>query len=697
MGGRSVRSSDNVADTMTDALVDAAVDAAAPIAVSLISRFGKKLIAYWLARSDIDLPGTSAHTDPSDQVPPFLVVGLGRCGCHVSAELSQIISSHRPTVSKQSPKPKAVLDMFWSPRGPESPPLLFKPIMLVGDIDETSFNDIDGLLDKGGVEAEVKTNYLRLNYQPIAEGGVGHVPIFAEFISKALLLIPDGPDPQNRSWQNARNFLTSFSASAEAMPRLVFYIFSSGGGTGAGSASEIMRAQNYARIQARSRREYYFSGITILPRRITRDQRQIINTGRTIIQYLSSLNIELESRESYDESPSCAGGAFLEVDDERSGTEGQKNSIMPWNALAFISNDIMSSSANDPMDIEEVESNTNQYIAQQVFNLAAAQFPAAYFDQDVENTGGQIERKNYQATRLDPNDLKTGLLGPYAIAFSARSSLSEGVIAEIDKMFISAIGLPSSKIEGHIPDIIEGISVTPTTNRKYQTILADLRARMAEEKCLMSEDLERMRDIPFFYRCPRLIYSLTVPQDSEFPAAARERLEELIDWCFPSLIQKRAAITRGTTAVYSLSIFVETSVLLSPDLQNAVVNYLRLCWSQRRSDEKQFLSEYKDILEQDPPIDDEYVKGWLGEVELYGRNVPNFDSLCTEYNTAWQRYVASCADAENWDEGRTKMLLEHCVEDVFLNYREVTAALRYLNYARNVQKSTTIEIDEEFF
>ena len=54
--------------------------------------------------------------------------------------------------------------------------------------------------------------------------------------------------------------------------------------------------------------------------------------------------------------------------------------MMPWNGLAFISNDVMSASSSDPLNLEEVESNANQYIAQQVFNLAAAQFPAAEFE-----------------------------------------------------------------------------------------------------------------------------------------------------------------------------------------------------------------------------------------------------------------------------------------------------------------------------
>ena len=39
----------------------------------------------------------------------------------------------------------------------ESPPALrFEPIVLVGDIDETSFDDVGGLLEQGGVPKYVQ-------------------------------------------------------------------------------------------------------------------------------------------------------------------------------------------------------------------------------------------------------------------------------------------------------------------------------------------------------------------------------------------------------------------------------------------------------------------------------------------------------------------------------------------------------------
>ena len=158
-----------------------------------------------------------------------------------------------------------------------------------------------------------KRAFLQLNYRPLAEGGVGHVPIFAEFLTKALLifyqplktfkdvpgLMPEG-------------FLTTFRAEKRNVPRLVFYIFSTGGGTGAGSASEVMSAQRYAKTVGNVEREMYFTGTAILPQDITRDQRTLMNTGRTIIQYLADLNLRLDTAIAYDEAPDCRASSYLE-------------------------------------------------------------------------------------------------------------------------------------------------------------------------------------------------------------------------------------------------------------------------------------------------------------------------------------------------------------------------------------------------
>ena len=108
------------------------------------------------------------------------------------------------------------------------------------------------------------------------------------------------------------------------------------------------------------------------------------------------------------------------------------------------------------------------------------------------------------------------------------------------------------------------------------------------EKRLDKQDFARLREIPVFQKCPRLVFVFTAPQESVIPSTVKERISSLLYWLFPSLEQVRGAIVRGTTAHYTLSIYIETSVILCPDIQSAIKNYLKLCWEQRRSSSEEF-------------------------------------------------------------------------------------------------------------
>jgi len=673
----------------------------------LVSRYGKKVIEYSFGH---EIQEAQVKPKEDKGVPPFVVIGLGRCGCHVSAELSEIIAFNEPpTKGKANNNLRfSWMSSFFRSKDGEQPALRFEPIVLVGDIDETSFDDVGGLLEQGGVPKYVQKGILQLNFRPLAEGGVGHVPIFAEFLTKALLLLPNPKDLEGCFWTNARRFLTTFRAEKRNVPRLVFYIFSTGGGTGAGSASEVMRAQSYAKTVGNVEREMYFTGTAILPQDITRDQRTLMNTGRTIIQYLADLNLKLDTTIAYDEAPDCRASSYIafatkaDKKDQKSGSDIDnriyEKPMMPWNGLAFISNDVMSASSSDPLNLEEVESNANQYIAQQVFNLAAAQFPAAEFEKGKIGAGGEVShismaKKNYQAIRLDPNDLKSSLIGPYAVCFAAApvDAVSEKSIDILDKMFLRALSLPrTSKIGGrYTVRLIEGISVAPQNKQKYKNVLSNIEKYVKGRTAngLSRESFEKLREIPFFERAPRLIYSFTAPQKGDLPNSYKERLSDLLDWTFPNLIQSRSAVSWGTTAFYSLSIYVETSVLLVPDIQLSILNYLRLCWQHRRTDIGKFKEKYKKFLDQEPPINDEDLIEWLGEKERYGVNIGNFESICADYNRRWAAYVKNnCSDIATQER-----LLEHKVEDVYLTAKEVASALRYLNYANHLAKPVTIE------
>lgn len=636
-----------------------------------------------LGNDDSKPVSAKRETRDVQSTPPFLVVGLGRCGCHVSAELSEIISRTNEPLGADSPtgaEPwyRGMFGLGTQGAG-DKPALRFEPIMLVGDIDETSFTDVEGLLQQGQVADDVRDKLLRLDYRPIGTGGVGHVPLFAEFLSRAMMAFPE----ETSRWSHARDFLTSFSLeNSTHVPRLVFYIFSTGGGTGAGSAAEIMRAQSYARAVRKLDREMYFTGFGIMPHEIVGNDLMQANSGRMIVQYLADLNIRLDSPAAYDEALSCDGGTYVTL---TTTDRDVREDVLPWNGLALVSNRMMSSATGqDAANQEDVESDANQYIAQQVFNMAAAQFPAAGFEKGSADGNATTTKKNFQAIRLDPNDLRTGLVGPYAIAFGACPATSEVGKAEMDEMFFRAVGPPqvSGKKGTVVGDLIQGLSVLP--DEDYGGIHSSLVAERNSGSDSTEDRCGELATLAFFGRCPRIVYSLTAPQEGDVKAEFRERVEELIAWTFPNLTQSRAAVSWGTTTFFSLSIYIEMSVLLSPDVQRAIIAYLKLCWKERQTCYSSFQKEYLNFIHKGAPIDDAEVEEWLGKREQYGKNVQNFDHLCGDYDSRWERYVREHVKK---DDAVVERLLAHKVEDVFVEVSEVASALRYLNYAYHVGRT----------
>jgi predicted phosphoribosyltransferase len=651
----------------------------------LISHYNKQLFEYYLNLNNTDLELDPELESNPDESPPFLVVGLGRCGCHVTAELAEIIASNSARSDenshKEREKGRKMLDLFRS--GKSAPVLKFEPVLLIGDIDETAFQDVDGLLKKGGVPEEIVKKLLRLNYNPLAEGGVGHVPLFAEFITRGMLLLPTQQEQTtDSSWIPARNFLTNNFFNDRRTSRLVFYIFSTGGGSGSGSAAAMMKAQRYAMsVSDKPKPQIYFTGVAVMPENIIQNRRHLINTGRNIIQYLADLNISLTDEACYTSAPVFNASAEVHVGNK-------KTKMMPWDGLALISNDVMSAIGNETIVPQEVvESNTNQYIAQQMFNLAAAQFSAATFEKDETV---EITKENYQAIRLDPQDLKNGLVGPYGICFGAATAnqILDKTGLGLDKMFLRAIGLPkyyqSEKNDEEL-GLIEGISVAPAKKAQYAALLQEIIQKLETktEKRLERHDFEKLRDIPVFQKCPRLVFVFTAPQESVIPSTVKERISSLLYWLFPSLEQVRGAIVRGTTAHYTLSIYIETSIILSPDIQSAVKNYLKLCWQQRRTSSEEFSTKFRGFIEQQPPISDAEITEWLGETEDYGVNIPSFGVLKDELNQRWQNYLEK--NHHSTDNSDLNALSNYNVDCAYLKASEVAAALRFMNYANHFE------------
>jgi hypothetical protein len=277
----------------------------------------------------------------------------------------------------------------------------------------------------------------------------------------------------------------------------------------------------------------------------------------------------------------------------------------------------------------------------------------------------------------------------YGICFSAATAnqILDTTGSGLDRMFLNAINLPryhqNEKNEEEI-SLIEGISVAPTKKAQYYDLIKEIRHNLESkpEKRLEKADFAKLREIPVFQKCPRLVFVFTAPQDSVIPSTVKERISSLLYWLFPSLEQVRGAIVRGTTAHYTLSIYIETSVILSPDIQSAIKNYLKLCWQQRRASSEEFSSKYLEFIQQTPPINDADVREWLGDTEEYGVNIPSFNVLKDELNQRWINYLEKNhqSSAQNID-GLTNYNVDHA----YIKASEVAAALRFINYANHFE------------
>lgn len=665
-------------------------EAAGHAIVTIASEFGKTLISYWhrnLEGGPVERAQSVEDADLANQLPPYAIVGIGRCGTHVSAELAgMLLDGNEGGPTLQQGIQSFARRIFGRAGGP--PLRVPNPMLVVGDIDETTFEDLDKIL---APEKERKglSGFRKLHYKPLAHGGAGHVPAFGEFLTRGLMLLsPYDKSNQARPWENARRYLIESCSGGSNAPRLVFYLFSAGGGTGSGAAAELVRTQRVAiNMSAVTDPELYLTGITVVPRGLISapSRRHLINTGRLFVQYLAELNLSLEGAESYIEAQRFKFGYFT------TDKTGRRDAVRPWDSLGIVSNEILAPLAEEAHD--KAERVANRYIAQQVFSMAASQVRS----EKKEEEDGSEEKKsklpdinvndaNFRSTRLDPHDLKTALRGPYAIGFSTAMGGALNTIGGVDRMFLRAIGLPAWNNDDAeaAPNLINGLSILPTEERElYADLMQAIRSKVEVNQHqvpslpvrLTRTDLQGLGDIVLFSKCPRVVFVVGHQSDTEFKAGVADRVCELLSWIMPNLNEARYAIVQHDLEYTTLSVFLQSSVLLCPELRKAVENYVKLCWARRPSSAKVFKQEFEDILTRNPPITDDEIATWLGPMELYGKNIDGFDSDVSELDARWRNFVNV-----NVDGGRKAELLKHTVQDCMLNPSEVAAALRFLNY-----------------
>jgi len=551
-----------------------------------------------------------AHADDTElrQNQPFpsvCLIGLGRCGSNIALDVAALVYNARKfylnefndeekPASEQDYRPIRWIrnNFLMTPSKAAKPVFLIEPLVMLGDLDK----DIEGRIrfSRKGETSGFLSDYNKMKIMDLSEvhaGGAGNAPILGQYLAK-IILNKDTQRFSNADWKFIHSYLIDSCGIKANQSRLYFYIFSAGGGTGSGMASEFGLAQQYAYMSKtfdkRSEQEseenrghsfvfepIFTSGICILPNisdRSTEISEALhINAGRLLCKYLS---------EEWDFS--------YNFDNEEANEASVMRRIRPWNAMMLISNDIMryaeenDGSGIQNIDVNAMERHANQYISQQIFNILTAQAVTTDYDQNYFRRAG-IDIG--ETIRLDANDLFMSLAGPVAVAY-AESVVPEHNVAttaekfrvldhkeptrlDVDDLFFRSIDLPHFN---KATQAIEGISLLPIESQRYRAAL--------EEYKRSNYDASALSDLHFFKNCSSVVSIVSLPKGYKLSYMDLNRLKTHLNNLFPNTTLKRYALVIGASANLSLTTLVVKSPCLSDDFLTLIVAFIKRCFAR---------------------------------------------------------------------------------------------------------------------
>ena len=542
------------------------------------------------------------HDKRVQHFPSVCLIGLGRCGSNIALDVASLVYNARQFyLSEFNNEEKAVAEqdfrptrwirsnLLRSPSKDSKPVFLIEPLVMLGDLDK----DIEGRIrfSRKGETSGFLSDYSKMKIMDLSEvhaGGAGNAPILGQYLAK-IILNKDTQRFTNADWKFIHSYLIDSCGIKANQSRLYFYIFSAGGGTGSGMASEFGLAQQFAYMsktfdsknfeESSENRDHSFvfepiftSGICILPnisdQRSEMSEALHINAGRLLCKYLA---------EEWDFS--------YNFDNEENSEESVMRRIRPWNAMMLISNDIMryaeeSDDGNiQNIDVNAMERHANQYISQQIFNILTAQAVTTDYDQNYFRRAG-IDIG--ETIRLDANDLFMSLAGPVAVAY-AESVVPEQSAAldkfrvldkepsrlNIDDLFFRSIDLPHFN---KVTQAIEGISLLPIESKRYREAL--------EQYKKSAYNAEELSDLHFFKNCSSVVSIVSLPKDYKLSYMDLNRLKTHLNNLFPNTTLKRYALVIGASANLSLTTLIAKSPCLSDDFLTLIVAFIKRCFAR---------------------------------------------------------------------------------------------------------------------
>ncbi|VVP11105.1 hypothetical protein PS732_03382 [Pseudomonas fluorescens] len=545
------------------------------------------------------------HSD--QEFPSVCLIGLGRCGSNIALDVAELVYNARKFYLNEFNNEDRAADRRSADKGyspaqwiknnlrlgtskASKPVFLVEPLVMLGDLDK----DIAGRIrfSRKSEKSGFLRDYSKMKIMDLSEvhaGGAGNAPILGQYLAK-IILNKDTQRFSSPDWKMIHSYLIDSCGIKANQSRLYFSIFSAGGGTGSGMASEFGLAQQHSYMNktfdtkpmdehdGKSGHSFVFepiftSGICVLPNisdhRSEMSEALHINAGRLLCKYIS---------EEWDFSYN-----FANEDSSEASVMGR---IRPWNAMMLISNDIMRyAEENDDgniqnIDVNAMEKHANQYISQQIFNILTAQAVTTDYDQNYFRRAG-IDIG--ETIRLDANDLFMSLAGPVAIAYA------ESVVPEtpppssdkfkvfdkepqrlnIDDLFFRSIDLPHFN---KVTQAIEGISLLPIESKRYRASL--------EQYKNSGYDAAALHDLHFFKNCSSVVSIVSLPKDYKLSYMDLNRLKTHLNSLFPNTTLKRYALVIGASANLSLTTLIAKSPCLSDDFLTLIVAFIKRCFAK---------------------------------------------------------------------------------------------------------------------
>jgi len=658
-------------------------------------------------RADVypDETGELSTQRDNPNFPSVCLIGLGRCGSNIALDvallvhnarnfyLSEFRDDEKKQKEKESPAVKWLQRSFkLAHENTIKPVFLMEPLVMLGDLDK----DIAGRVrfTSKGDSNNFIAEYSKLKLMDLSEvhaGGSGNAPILGQYLAK-MILNKATDQFTNSDWKFIHSYLIDSCGIKANQSRLYFYIFSAGGGTGSGMASEFGLAQQFSYMsktfETRTEKEQqnqnqsfvfepiFTSGICILPNindpSIEMSEALHINAGRLLCKYLA---------EEWDFS--------YNLENEDCSCESTMHRIRPWNSMMLISNDIMryaEENDNDGgiknIDVNAMEAHANQYISQQIFNILSAQAVTTDYDENYFRRAG-IDLG--ETIRLDANDLFMSLAGPVAIAYAEsvvasnvdienKGNLfdSENSALSIDELFFRSIDLPHFNKQ---TNAIEGISLLPVESTQYREALK----RYKESK----NDATHLKDLHFFKNCSSVVSIVSLPKDYKLSYMDLNRLKMHLNSLFPNTTLKRYALVIGASANLSLTTLIAKSPCLSDDFLTLIVSYVKRCFA-------------KDSYRFDDKLDQEiinFIKADKFDEKKLQSMLLAFENPAKILDTNW--YAIKPMYEKKYRELITDPKKFTSINDIRLSIESVTKAIHYLReiYRHRISKTKIISLN----